>query len=603
MIIINSIEISNFRSIVKFHQAISPNHLNIIVGQNDIGKSNILKALNLFFNSETEIGVPFRFSDDFSKHAITPDKKAQEITIKIRFKTPTRFADSEDLVWTKVWRKNGLHNETIKKSSGRIPSKRGAMQWLKKIKYKYIPAVRGSEYFNHLMGELHDALSEINPEAFNDSSERFIEGLKSQVELLTQNISRELGYSSQIGMPNNFKSLFSTLDFSLDKGGNIISLNKRGDGIKAQHIPVILKFIANHYKSITGRGIINPDTIWGFEEPENNMEMTNAFKLAKIFAGFSDDLQIFINTHSPAFYSLAKEYKDKTALYLAEFDMEKKSTLLSNVDIDNIHILDKEIGMLPIITEHIKDEVQKRQEFEKKAEELSKLRSDTKYLVLSEDSDLTYVKKLFEIQGFDSAITEFVSYDSRSNLLAAMQSCKINLLDRPDLTDIIFHRDRDIYEDDEYDKGRVEKRLVDLNKKGAIRYHLFVTDGYDVESYFINAQHISALYPDVSVEIAQQLIDEATDETRTKSLDKLFARIEFSRTEFEERKELIKFSYSNCIDELTNLYEGNKERYRYGKTTLGVLIGKLQPGRGRINLLQNTDKIQIPLLKNIVENP
>ena len=96
--------------------------------------------------------------------------------------------------------------------------------------------------------------------------------------IIIENIAIELGYSSQIGMPAHFKSLFSTLDFSLNKGGVMVSLNKRGDGIKAQHIPIILKFIANHYKSISGKAVINPDIIWGFEEPENNMEMGNTFK-------------------------------------------------------------------------------------------------------------------------------------------------------------------------------------------------------------------------------------------------------------------------------------------------------------------------------------
>ena len=47
------------------------------------------------------------------------------------------------------------------------------------------------------------------------------------------------------------------------------------------------------------------------------------FKLSKIFANFSEDLQIFINTHSPAFYSLAKEFTTKTNLYLVKSDLLK----------------------------------------------------------------------------------------------------------------------------------------------------------------------------------------------------------------------------------------------------------------------------------------
>lgn len=352
--------------------AISPNHLNILVGQNDVGKSNFLKALNLFFNNETEIGVPFRFIDDFSKYAIVPQKKAAEITIKLTFTIPKeRFNDAGDLVWTKIWRENGIIKDTLLTLNGREPKGTNrANGWVRKIKFKYVPATRGAEYFNHLMGNLHDALSEITPSAFSEASQKFIDGLKNQIELLVNDIASRLGYSSEIGMPSDFKSLFSTLDFGIQSGGTTISLNKRGDGIKAQHIPVILKFIANHYKSVSGRSIITPDTIWGFEEPENNMEMTNSFKLAKIFASYADDLQIFINTHSPAFYSLAKDYPKKTSLFLAR--KNGHNTLIQSIALDKIQQLDEEVGILPIVSEYIKKEVEERSKIETRLLDLEK---------------------------------------------------------------------------------------------------------------------------------------------------------------------------------------------------------------------------------------
>jgi energy-coupling factor transporter ATP-binding protein EcfA2 len=602
MIIISSIEITNFRSIVKLEKGLLPNQINIIVGQNDIGKSNFLKALNLFFNGETEIGNSFRFSDDFSKFARTPNKKAEEITIRITFQPPKRFKDNETIIWTKVWRKEGLNKDEIKTQSGReLTGRSGTLQWVKKIKFKYVPAVRGTEYFNHLMGELHDALSEITPTAFNEASSKFIDGLKDQVEILIDNITSELGYSSQIGMPTNFKSLFSTLDFSLDKGGVVISLNKRGDGIKAQHIPIILKFIANHYKSISGQAVISPETIWGFEEPENNLEMGNAFKLANIFAGFSIDLQIFINTHSPAFYSLAKNFPTKTNLYLVKSETEEKGTQLNKIDVHDIQIFDKEVGILPLITDYISKEVELRQEAEERAKELEKLKSNTTTLVLSEDKDLTYVKKVFEIQGFDLETTEFVSYESRSNLLAAMQACKIKLVDKPDLTDIIFHRDSDIYENDEFDKDKVTERLGSLNKLGTIKHHLFKTDGYDIEAYFINAEHICCLYENFDIEIVKGFINEATDEAKDKSMDKLYLKLEIIRKKYEKEKKLQKYSPTKYIKQLEELYNNNKERYRYGKTVLGILVGKLQNGYGNIDLIRKTDKIIIPQLQEIIK--
>ena len=51
MEIIKSIEITNFRSFKKATKKLKPSELNIFVGQNDQGKSNLLRALNLFFNT------------------------------------------------------------------------------------------------------------------------------------------------------------------------------------------------------------------------------------------------------------------------------------------------------------------------------------------------------------------------------------------------------------------------------------------------------------------------------------------------------------------------------------------------------------------------
>lgn len=42
-------------------------------------------------------------------------------------------------------------------------------------------------------------------------------------------------------------------------------------------------------------------TIWGFEEPENGVELSKAFEMANDFEEFSQDIQMFITTHSPAF--------------------------------------------------------------------------------------------------------------------------------------------------------------------------------------------------------------------------------------------------------------------------------------------------------------
>lgn len=86
---IKRIKIKNFRSIVDLDLKVKK--MNIFVGLNDVGKSNVLKALNLFFNGETEPGALYDFEADYSKFAPIRKKKAKEIMISIEFEIPTRY--------------------------------------------------------------------------------------------------------------------------------------------------------------------------------------------------------------------------------------------------------------------------------------------------------------------------------------------------------------------------------------------------------------------------------------------------------------------------------------------------------------------------------
>jgi len=65
MQVIKRIEIQYFRSI--YNIVIKDfSDLNMLSEKNDVGKSNILKALNLFFNNEVESGKEFIFADNFN---------------------------------------------------------------------------------------------------------------------------------------------------------------------------------------------------------------------------------------------------------------------------------------------------------------------------------------------------------------------------------------------------------------------------------------------------------------------------------------------------------------------------------------------------------
>ena len=76
---------------------------------------------------------------------------------------------------------------------------------------------------------------------------------------------------------------------------------QRGDGVQVRHIPEILAFLSD-------RGSEDYH-IWGFEEPENSLELAAAIHEANRFLEFSksSNKQIFLTSHSPAFFRLDQD--------------------------------------------------------------------------------------------------------------------------------------------------------------------------------------------------------------------------------------------------------------------------------------------------------
>jgi energy-coupling factor transporter ATP-binding protein EcfA2 len=92
--LVTRIEIENFRSIDSL--ATDTGALTAFIGTNGSGKSNILRALNLFFNGELEPGVPLDISRDFHK----PWRRIgnRVIDVSLTFSLPDVFGFNQPLV-------------------------------------------------------------------------------------------------------------------------------------------------------------------------------------------------------------------------------------------------------------------------------------------------------------------------------------------------------------------------------------------------------------------------------------------------------------------------------------------------------------------------
>ena len=198
MKIIESIEIHDFRSFIGSPQSYKAsindlNNLNIFSGSNDSGKSNILRALNLFFNNEISPGSAFEFNRDFCIGKMDSGFKVIEISITFnlsRDKTRDKFLP-ERFIISKFWDRHGFRNYTytfnLKEREIRIDSRveknknikdifiksnstpkeisnAGKREWNYRVKFsgflnkyisfEYVPAIRDKSYFAHLLGRV-----------------------------------------------------------------------------------------------------------------------------------------------------------------------------------------------------------------------------------------------------------------------------------------------------------------------------------------------------------------------------------------------------------------------------------------------------------------
>lgn len=392
---IKELRIRNFRSIVKAD--IILNEMSVFVGLNDVGKSNVLKSLNLFFNGETDYGLPLDFNQDYSKHTPVRQKKADEIIIELIIYAPKNYKEAKDIKWKKVWRKNGFLEETIVFIDGKsFPRKSKLYSWLQNIRFTYVPAIRGTSYFQILLAKLHDTLAETVELELRVAGDDFIEKIKANTEEMSSEIYDRIGMKSQIRFPTNLQILFQTLDFATTDGSYNISLSNRGDGIKTRHIPAILKFIADQLNINKVKGSPNVSVIWGYEEPENNLEMLASFKLAEQFVDYSKDIQLLLTTHSPGFYSLKGKHPSNVNLFKVS-KQDGKDALIFNLDSHSL--LDNDMGLMPLITPHIQEKII---EIEKLKEDNIKFQSE----IESTNKNVIFVEGDDEVRVFSLLVSK-----------------------------------------------------------------------------------------------------------------------------------------------------------------------------------------------------
>ena len=402
---ITEVHIKSFRSI--YDAKIKLADLNIISGLNDSGKSNLLKALNLFFNGETGWKESFNFGADFSlsrnKEDLKKRKKAPIIEITVYFDN----VYGQSPVWKKVWRDTGLPSskQWDKKATkfdregptGFKP-KSGVPGMLRNVQYLYIPAIKGSDYLSHLVGRLSEILGDDGAGEIRGAATGFEDKLSKYFDDITKDIAETLSISSLLKLPNDLTQIFENMEFTNTQG---VSLANRGDGLRTRHIPILLSRISSLKETLRKRRKVHSHFIWGYEEPENNVELSACFDMAqKFYDEYSKDHQILISTHSPAFYGLPEKNnpdwsqgEDRAYRYYADMDEEGKTSYVERAE----EHFDKNF-LLPAATKLL---VGQKKENEELLKEVKRLKPNSFFgkptIIVEGITDKIIIKKAIEI--------------------------------------------------------------------------------------------------------------------------------------------------------------------------------------------------------------
>jgi len=333
--------------------------VNIISGRNDVGKSNIIKALNLFFNGQADWESEYDFYDNFSKKRLEEVRQEsikgkQFISIKIEFSRPDNYKGSlpEKFTVERKWFRDSKtyepsNNLSSLENAGKLPSslttaQRSLATFLNKLHFEYIPAIKDRAYVNELLGRLQRSLLDVTinqNQSLLETAKTLAEHIEGQIVDLKEDFETATKIETSITPPSKISSLFQSFLVSTETDDGSVPLKFRGDGLQSRYIASVL-----HYISINSTDFY----IWGYEEPEIALEYSHASQMAYDFKNkYSKSAQIFVSTHSPAFIAL--EGEDISCYRVSQNNSESVvANIAINADLKDKEKLKEELGILDI---------------------------------------------------------------------------------------------------------------------------------------------------------------------------------------------------------------------------------------------------------------
>ena len=329
MKLITEIEIENFRSIKKCKIA-GIKDFNALFGLNNSGKSNILRALNLFFKGETDKGQGLDFDSDFHQSL---SKKRKEIKISVKFNLPQNFkfiknlqSVEEFILGTrkgrivkikKIFRREYPFLEEIHLNGNTVEEKdlRNIDHFLGLINFRYIPnRVLPVEILREESNAVKKAIArklnkqKTDKKKIQNAAESLSKAIKETSQKLIQPVSDELkklfhdNTTVELITPSKAEDLISASGYFLKTNHVSASDIYQGSGVQSLLMFHTLHLIDKDYAQQFGW---KQATVWAVEEPESSLhsdlEAQLAMFLFKTVINKDSRLQLFCTTHSIIF--------------------------------------------------------------------------------------------------------------------------------------------------------------------------------------------------------------------------------------------------------------------------------------------------------------
>ena len=305
---LKQIDIENFRSIKSC--TIKLNEITAIVGENNSGKTAILKAINSFFNFEEEEADFDNAVHRYAPSTITRIRLTfSDLPDKPLYNRANETGDDYNVLFMYSYSKTKKGRKLFCEYSNteKVPLDVSAINDIKQdIDYVYIPTNRGSQDLEWNEDSVFSKLVKRYLEDYTKnrdtlSHNAIASGSRIRDQVLKK-LSRELSSLNMFDDIGKYKIDFKqTLDYTifLDKLGLEISDNnlsfsvsQYGSGVKSLTVVALYRMLAN---------LNNNSIILGLEEPETNLHpqaqrlLIDSIKNSRQ----SSETQAIFTTHSP----------------------------------------------------------------------------------------------------------------------------------------------------------------------------------------------------------------------------------------------------------------------------------------------------------------